>query len=115
MLKCKFCNSERFVKNGFIGDKQRYGCKCCKKTMIQGDEREKYTNDQRKLAITMYLNNCGFRMIERILGISNVLVLHWVKKCARIVKEIIENREQKSEEIPVLEMDELYTYIKKNK
>ncbi|MBQ3564829.1 MAG: hypothetical protein IJA14_01615 [Alphaproteobacteria bacterium] len=81
------------------------------------DRREKYTEKERQTAIDLYLEGCGFRRIARILsGIFNrhvcyQTVIQWIKKEAKR----IENLEPKKEKnIQILEMDELYTYIKKN-
>ena len=57
----------------------------------------------------MYLNNCGIRIIE----ISNVLVLHWLNNCETIVENEVKKIKKESKKIPILEMDELYTYVKK--
>ena len=60
------------------------------------------------MAVTLYLEGCGFRRIARILSemfekhFCYQTVILWIKKEAK-------------KEIQILEMDELYTYIKKIK
>lgn len=43
-------------------------------------------------------------------------IVHWIKNADKILKEEIEERQKevKSKEIKILEMNELFTYIKKN-
>jgi hypothetical protein len=42
-------------------------------------------------------------------------VFSWIKKAGKIVDEMVKSRNHERETIEVLEMDELYTYIKKKK
>jgi transposase-like protein len=82
-----------------------------------GDDREKYPEQVRLTAIILYLEGCGFRRIARILReifrikVHYQLVIHWIKQAG--VK--LEKREEKRQAltIPVLELDELYTYVQK--
>ena len=55
----------------------------------------------------LYLEGLGFRSIERVLKVSNVSVLNWVKTFGRQIDEF---RETESN-IDIIEMDELHTYI----
>lgn len=117
MEKCRHCGSERIIKTGHRDGQQKWRCKDCGKFQGEVDRREKYTEKERQTAIDLYLDGCGFRRIARILsGIFNrhvcyQTVIQWIKKEAKR----IENLEPKKEEnIQILEMDELYTYIKKN-
>ena len=117
MEKCRHCGSERIIKTGHRDGQQKWRCKDCGKFQGEVDRREKYTEKERQTAIDLYLERCGFRRIARILsGIFNrhvcyQTVIQWIKKEAKR----IENLEPKKEEnIQILEMDELYTYIKKN-
>ena len=118
MEKCRHCGSERIIKTGHRDGQQKWRCKDCGKFQGEVDRREKYTEKERQTAIDLYLEGCGFRRIARILsGIFNrhvcyQTVIQWIKKEAKR----IENLEPKKEEnIQILEMDELYTYIKKNR
>ena len=117
MEKCRHCGSERIIKTGHRDGQQKWRCKDCGKFQGEVDRREKYTEKERQTAIDLYLEGCGFRRIARILsGIFNrhvcyQTVIQWIKKEAKR----IENLEPKKEgNIQILEMDELYTYIKKN-
>jgi len=120
-IKCKFCGSKHLVKNGFMNGKQRYRCRDCNKNPIIGDKRIKHSLQKRKLALTMYINNMGIRAIARVLSICfntkiyNNNIAHWIKNAGKILEEELKTRKQNKEprKIEILEMDELFTYIKK--
>lgn len=40
-MKCKECNSEEVVKNGYNAGKRRYRCKYCGLNFVKGDKRKK--------------------------------------------------------------------------
>ena len=69
-----------------------------------------------------YLNGMSMRGIQKVLStifnkkIHFRNIEHWIKNADKILKEDIEERQNniKSKNIKILEMDELYTYIKKN-
>ena len=117
MELCKYCGSSAFSKNGFARGKQRYLCKACDRSQTVGDRREKYSELIKSTAKILYLEGCGFRRIERVLHqiysikIHYQLIIHWIKRLATKVESAIPV--QKSTKIPVLEMDELYTYVQK--
>lgn len=120
-LKCKYCNSNRVNKMGILLGNQRYYCKDCKKTFREmKDRRIKYSDEKRIKVMKMYLEGIGIRSIERLEGISNVLILKWIKNFGKTIKEkIIEEANNipndiKKGDIEVLEGDEIVTYIKKN-
>ena len=114
-LSCKFCSSSAIVKNGFVRGMQRYRCKECLENFIIGDKRAetKYKPEIKNLVIRMYLNNCGFRRIAAILEIPLTTVFSWIRRAGKLVDEMVKNQKHERESIEVLEMDELYTYIKK--
>ena len=60
-------------------------------------------------AIQLYLEGMGFRSIERILGLSHVSVMNWVKKLGKSIEHMKKNYPT---EFKVVEMDELCSYIK---
>jgi hypothetical protein len=118
-MACKFCGSEELRKNGFTRGKQRYFCKNCGRNHVDGDVRERHHKVVKYMAIVLYLEGCGFRRIARILRqifgikIHDPLIIHWVRKLGLMVENVCGVPKEK-EKIPILEMDELYTYIKKN-
>ena len=59
----------------------------------------------------------GKTSIERILKVSNVLILNWIKNIGKNIERIINNndieKKKNKKNINILEMDELYSYVKK--
>lgn len=116
-IVCKKCGGSEYVKNGFVLRKQRYRCKKCGTNFIEGDERQKYTAADRLKVIKLYLENCGIRTIERLTGIRNSQISKWIESTADYVKSAFEearNSVSTIEDIEILEIDELCTYIKKS-
>jgi transposase-like protein len=119
-MRCKFCVSEAFRKSGFTRGKQRYFCKSCERNQVVGDNREKHSKIERYVAVVLYLEGNGFRRIARILHqifgvrIHDPLIIQWIKKLGFEIRSAT-SLASKCEKIPLLEMDELYTYIKKKR
>ena len=51
----------------------------------------------------------GFRQIERLMNVSHVTVINWVKKAAEELRRVEEEKE-----IEVLELDEMCISLKKH-
>ena len=115
MDKCKFCLGEKLVKNGVVRGKQRWRCAHCGKNPTAGDKREKYNNSVRRQALAMYLNSMGLRSIGRVLDVPYQLVSKWVENAGKIVEREIQDLHMTPRTISILEMDELFTYVQKNK
>ena len=60
----------------------------------------------KRYALHLYLEGLGFRSIGRILGVSNVSILKWIRAFGKQVESI-----RSEQQIDVIEMDELHTYI----
>ena len=104
-MNCPKCKSDHSVKDGIINSRQRYLCKDCK---------YRYTVpfigkpiDLKKFALILYLEGLGFRSIERIIKVSNVTVMRWIKSFGKELELL--RREDK--ELEIVEMDEMHTYI----
>ena len=102
-------------KAGIINGKQRYRCKNCNKNQAETDGREKYSEEERRCALVLYLEGCGFRRIARIMSklfgkyYRHQTVVNWIKRAGlKVLSE-----QTKQEKVEVLEMDEPYTYVKK--
>ena len=106
MERCRHCGSERIVKTGHRDGQQKWRCKDCGKFQGAEDRREKYSEKERKMAISLYLES---DMFEKHFCYQTVIL--WIKKEA---KKIEAAGIKAKKEIQILEMDELYTYIKKN-
>jgi transposase-like protein len=131
--RCKYCGSHHTNKRGIQNKKQRYICRDCKRTFSEGvDRRVKYNPLLRSLAITSYLSGLSMRGIQRMLSISFKTKIHfnsieeWLRNANNILQEGLDKETQRRKEerisnktgektiIPVVEMDELFTYVKKN-
>ena len=101
----------------------------CGKIWTDGkDNRLKYSNKKREKVIKMYLENVSIRSIERLENVSEPLILKWIKKMGKEIKnkfnesinkikdniDNIDEKDIKKENIEILEIDEIVTYIKKN-
>ena len=116
-MKCKHCGGRRAVKNGFVQEKQRYLCKDCNRTFRLGDDRERYTTEQRLRVLRLYLEGMGIMGIERVEGVPNPLIIQWIRKFGKIIKDRLDEAEIPDDlrTIQILELDELFTYCKKTK
>jgi transposase-like protein len=78
-MKCPHCQQEKVVKNGRSRHgRQRWLCRDCRRTFGEGDLRRHPETTQQQ-ALKLYLEGVGFRGIERLLGVSHVAVMNWVK------------------------------------
>ena len=63
----------------------------------------------------MYLEGIGIRSIERLENIPNSLIIQWIRKFSKIIRQkLIESTiPDDIKDIQILEVDELFTYIQK--
>jgi len=115
MLLCKHCGSDQNVRNGYVGGKQRYKCKSCGKNYRVGDLREKYTLDKKMKVLSMYLEGVGIRSIERLEKVPNTLVIKWIRKFSKLLKQRLDEVviPEDAKEISIIELDELFSYCQK--
>ncbi len=66
LQECEVCACKALWKAGIVKGKQRYRCKNCGKNQAETAGREKYTDEERKHAVVLYLEGGGFRRIARI-------------------------------------------------
>ena len=106
-MDCPKCNSSVKIKSGKINGRQRYTCKKCGYNYSVEMKSTAKPKSVKIQALHMYLEGLGFRAIGRILGVSNVSVLRWIRAFGQEVKEL--NREK--QHIEMVEVDELHSYI----
>ncbi|KEZ94060.1 IS1/IS1595 family N-terminal zinc-binding domain-containing protein [Nonlabens ulvanivorans] len=80
MRVCPSCSSENHIKSGIINNRQRYKCKDCNYFFTVDKIGKKIDDYYVNKALQLYLEGLTYREIERILGISHVSILNWVKK-----------------------------------
>lgn len=79
-LRCPKCESVEATKSGVVGGRQRYKCKNCGyhySVAKTGKETNPYYVIK---ALQLYVEGVSYREIERLLGVSHVSVMNWVKK-----------------------------------
>jgi transposase-like protein len=77
---CPNCGSDHYVKSGIINGRQRYRCKKCSYHFTVNKLGKKIDDYYVNKALQLYLEGLTYREIERILGISHVSIMNWVKK-----------------------------------
>ena len=107
--ECPNCNSGEVVKRGFRVGYQRYVCKSCKKTFSE----HKHSQDKKDFALFLYMHSNGIRQISKIVKVAPSLVLYWIRKAHGRLKELIKRRGEDKRKLDVIELDEIYTYVKK--
>ena len=111
---CHHCYSDDYKKNGSTDNVQRYFCNRCRRTFSSNGER--FDKSVKEQALQMYLNNVGIRKIALFLKVSPAGVLKWIKKAGQDLSfrlDIASNR-MKSDLPDIIELDEIYSYVKKN-
>ena len=79
-INCPKCSNENISKSGIISGRQRYKCKNCNyhfSVAKLGKSIDKYYVIK---ALQLYLEGISLREIERIIGVSHVSVMNWVKE-----------------------------------
>ena len=109
-MNCPKCTSDEKTKDGVVKGKQRYKCKECgfRYTVASGSKAKPLYI--KKLALQLYLEGLGFRSIGRVLEVSNVTVLNWIRSFGEQVENL-----KSSEHVIYTEMDEMHTYVGQKK
>ena len=77
---CPKCDATEATKSGVVNNRQRFKCKGCgyHYTVAKvGREVDSYYVIK---ALQLYIEGVSYREIERLLGVSHVSVMNWVKK-----------------------------------
>lgn len=77
---CPKCDSTGATKSGIVNERQRFKCRACgyHYTVAKiGREVDSYYVIK---ALQLYIEGVSYRGIERLLGVSHVSVMNWVKK-----------------------------------
>lgn len=77
---CPRCQSIQTVKSGIVGERQRFYCKSCHYYFTVDKLGKQIDTYYVIKALQLYIEGVSYREIERLLGISHVSVLNWVKK-----------------------------------
>ncbi|MFY7827178.1 MAG: transposase [Flectobacillus sp.] len=77
---CPKCDSSLVTKSGVIKDKQRFKCKTCNYNFTVEKLGKGISQYYVIKALQLYIEGVTYREIERLLGVSHVSVMNWVKK-----------------------------------
>jgi transposase-like protein len=114
MEKCRHCESDRTRKNGMNYNTQRFICRDCGRTF--SNKPPKFNKEIKYKAMLMYLNNVGIRKTALFLGASRTSILNWIKQGHKILSKCMHGpKTDVSEPADVIELDEIYTFVQKNK
>ena len=105
-MQCPKCKSEKRVKSGIVRQQQRYKCKDCGCNYTLSFEQNLEKEKKRRFALSMYLEGLGFHSIGRLLGVSHVSVLNWIRNYGSQLVEIRNPRPAK-----IVELDEIHSYV----
>ena len=109
---CIKCGSGNLVKNGFVRGLQRRKCKDCCYTFTKGRGYDIHTRMQ---ALMLYRENVSMRGIGRLLDVSNVTVMNWIKEAGMTVKDALDRRIiEVGQDLDIIELDEMWHYTQKN-
>lgn len=91
-VRCPKCHNQEVVKSGVIKGRQRYQCKSCNyffTVFKNGKNIDPYYVIK---ALQLYMEGVSLREIERLIGVSHVSVMNWVKKYKVQAPESMEYR-----------------------
>src|SRR5208283_5372377 len=97
-MNCKYCDSEKVVKAGLKGNKQRYLCKNCSHTFIEGSDFPRMRTESRIISssIDFYFEGLSIRkiqtQIEKLYGVhvSHTTVMRWIFKYSALCSKYVE-------------------------
>lgn len=77
---CPRCQSITVVKSGIVNQRQRFKCKRCGYSFTVNKRGKQIDSYYVIKALQLYLEGVSYREIERLLGVSHVSVMNWVRK-----------------------------------
>ncbi|MBL6446638.1 IS1 family transposase [Fulvivirga sp. 29W222] len=78
--QCPKCGSQKVIKSGVVNNRQRFHCKKCSYYFTVNKIGKKIDDYYVIKALQLYLEGVSLREIERLLGVSHVSVMNWVRK-----------------------------------
>jgi len=106
-IHCPKCKTEEINKSGLVRGRQRYLCKSCNyyfSVMKEGKNIDTYYVIK---ALQLYIEGVSLREIERLIGVSHVSVMNWVKKYHISAPENLEYHPT----YKILRHDEMIAYL----
>ncbi len=78
--KCPKCQGNQITKSGVIKNKQRYLCKNCNYVFTVFKDGKTIDPYFVIKALQLHIEGVSLREIERLIGVSHVSVMNWIKK-----------------------------------
>lgn len=98
---CPKCMSNNKTKAGLNKDKkQRYKCRTCGCHFTRSTKKGSSLDIKRR-AVQLYLEGLGFRSISRVLNVSNVTILKWIKKFGSDLTDLVPQSKAKIKVLPL--------------
>ena len=113
-MHCPKCLSMKKTKSGFVKGAQRWRCMDCGCHYTRSSKHG-YDEATKLKALQMYREGIGFRRIGRLLGVSNVSVLNWIREFGKRLKEHIAKTPIDHSDVETVIMDEVWHFTQKNK
>ena len=108
-IRCKRCGATEYVRNGMARGLQRYRCEACGRNFTMTPPQGK-SPEMKVLALLLYaMRNLGFRGTARLLRVSDVTVLTWVRDAAHRLPE-----PSGPDGTVIVTFDEMWHFLKKN-
>jgi transposase-like protein len=80
LIHCPKCKSDEYVKSGVIKGRQRFKCTACGYHFTVFKAGKNIDPYYVVKSLQLYIEGISFREIERILGVSHVSVMNWVRQ-----------------------------------
>ena len=108
-LRCKRCGLSDYAKSGQARGHQRYRCRACGCHFTDTPLRGK-PPAMKALAVLLYgMGGMSFSAISRVLGVSDVAVLKWVRAEAAALPE-----PEVAAEVVTVEVDEMWHFLRRS-
>ena len=108
-MNCKYCGSERNVKNGFRNGKQNRKCRACGRNFTEQDRRCKDRSKEKAVCYLLYaLGKASMRFLADLFKVSIRTIYVWIKNLSESIKV-----PEVSAELQEIEIDEMWHYLKK--
>jgi transposase-like protein len=108
---CPKCQHDKTAKSGIVKNRQRYRCKQCNYHFTVEKAGKQIDSYYVIKALQLHIEGVGYREIERLLGVSHVTVMNWVKKWGIKAPEQLEYRPT----YRVMNHQELLNFMKDNR
>ena len=105
MIKCKKCESTVYVKSGHTRGYQRYLCKACG-CQFTATKMRGVSPVLKQFSVVLYAH-CGVTLsaIAKIMKVSTVAVLKWVRKYASTINLPQDNQSE------IVQIDEMWHFV----